>query len=73
MTTFILRAASFGRFSATADGMENSTATSASGADGMPGAADVVRVVEPPDDLEPVVGREALDELPHSSVADQET
>ena len=36
MTTFIFRAASFGRFSATADGMENSTATSASGADGIP-------------------------------------
>ena len=34
-------------------------------------AADVVRVVEMPDHLEPVVGRKPLDDLPHSSVADE--
>jgi hypothetical protein len=34
-------------------------------------AADVVRVVEPTDDLEAVIGRELLDELAHSSVADK--
>ena len=35
------------------------------------GAADVVRIVEPPDDLEAVVGRKLLDELAHPSVANE--
>ena len=36
------------------------------------GAADVVRVVEMPDDLETVVGRQPLNELAHPPVADEE-